>query len=245
MAKKCKPELSDRCFPTINARCVDYEGILRENSTLDEDDCLNVEEVIEDLTVAIDQTTEDLNFSEFGCCLEYEVSDSDRGLTLKDVVGAHESLLCDIVKRLDGEEVPENCNNCGEENCEDDTCCEILKKFDAYSTTLNVTTTDWLNSTATELQYKATKTGTYKFTFELGINASNQTTATFNVGLSLNGFAPLTSLFSQVLVTTYNSNTVTFVVKMQTNDIARFSTKKQTEATYVLNYVKMIVEKIK
>lgn len=244
MAKKCKPTLSDRCLATMNAKCVDYEGILRENSTLDEDGCINVEEVIEDIIVAVDQNTEDLNFTEFGCCLEYEVSDTDRGLTLKDVASTHESMLCDIVKRLDGEEVQEGCTKYGEDRCEDDNCCEILKKFDSLTTPYTVNSADWKNNTSTELQYKATKRGTYKFTFELGINTSSSALS-FTAGLSLNGLTPESSLFSQVVVNSQNSNTVTFISKMSTNDTARFATKSISGAAYILDYVKVIVEKIK
>lgn len=244
MVKKCKPTLSDRCLATMNAKCVDYEGILRENSTLEEDDCINVEEVIEDIIIAVDQNTADLNFTEFGCCIEYEVSDTDRGLTLKDVVGTHESMLCDIVKRLDGEQVEEGCNKCGEDNCEDDNCCETLKKFDSLSSPLTISSSNWTNNNSTELQYKATKSGTYKFTFELGINTSSSALS-FTAGLSLNGFAPESSLFSQVVVNSSNSNTVTFISKMSTNDTARFATKAISGVTYLLDYVKVIVEKIK
>lgn len=244
MAKKCKPTLSDRCLATMNAKCVDYEGILRENSTLDEDGCINVEEVIEDIIVAVDQNTEDLDFTEFGCCLEYEVSDTDRGLTLKDVVETHESLLCDIVKKIDGEQTEEGHNNCGENNCEDDNCCEILKKFDSLSSPLTITSKNWTNNNSTELQYKATKRGTYKFTFELGINTSSSALS-FTAGLSLNGLTPESSLFSQVVVNSQNSNTVTFISKMSTNDTARFATKTVSGVPYLLDYVKVIVEKIK
>lgn len=244
MAKKCKPTLSDRCLATMNAKCVDYEGILREGSTLEEDGCITVEDVIEDIIVAVDQNTKDLDFTEFGCCIEYEVSDTDRGLTLKDVVGTHESMLCDIVKRLDGEEVQEGCTKCGEDSCEDDRCCEILKKFDSLTTPYTVNSVDWKNNISTELQYKATKSGIYKFTFELGVNSASSSSS-FMAGLSLNGLTPESNLFSQVTVNSSNSNTVTFISKMSTNDTSRFATKSISGATYILDYVKVIVEKIK
>lgn len=245
MAKKCKPTLSDRCLATMNAKCVDYEGLLRENSTLDEDDCINVEEVIDDIIIAVDQNTDDLNFTEFGCCIEYEASDTDRGVTLKDVVGTHESMLCDIVKRLDGEEVQE-CQTSCEDSCEDDNCCDILKKFDSLSSQISVVSSNWVNSTTQELQYKATKKGTYKFTFELGVNVSSAAMS-FYAGLSLNGLTPESSLFSQVLVNSSNSNTVTFITKMATNDVARFASKivSGSPYTFILDYVKIIVEKVK
>ena len=64
-------------------------------------------------------------------------------------------------------------------------------------------------------------------------------------GLSLNGLTPESNLFSQVTVNSSNSNTVTFISKMSTNDTSRFATKSISGATYILDYVKVIVEKIR
>lgn len=244
MANKCKSKLSDRCLTPMNAVCVDYDGILLETTTLDPNDCNSVEDVIEDIVNQVDENTEDLNFTDFDSCLDIEPSDEDRGLTVKDVITAHDSAICALQEQLNDLSNPDQLE-CEDECCEDDGCCSILKKFDVRSTPLTANKVGWGVVTDAELTYKASKLGTYKFTFELGINDETEITQTCYVGLSLNGFDPLTNLFEQVLVTAYNNNTVTFVKKMLPNDVARFATKHGQDGAYTFDYVKMVVEKVK
>ena len=244
MANKCKPKLSDRCLTPMNAACVDYDGILLETTTLDPDDCNTVEDVIEDITNQVDENTTDLNFTEFESCLTVEASDEDRGVTIKDVISVHDITLCNIQEQLENLRNPDE-PECQSECCDDDEgCCSILKKYDALSSNLTSNQDNWTPTTVDELKYKASKIGTYKFTFELGISPTMLTTQTTYVGLSLNGLDPESNLFEQVLVTAYNNNTVTFVKKMLTNDTARFATKGNGSA-FLFNYVKMVVEKVK
>jgi len=241
---KCKPRLSDRCGSTTNLKCTDYEGILLSNTTLDIDDCITGEEVLEDIINQVDENTEDLDFTAFESCLELEASDPDRGVTLHDVLATHDSEICTLKSTLEALSNPDE--PCRDDDCceEDDGCCSILKKFDAYSLPIVTKDGGWDVSTSNNLMYKAVKLGTYKFTFELGCSDTNLATATAQVGLSLNTFNPGASLFEQVEVNVTNNNTVTFVKKMLPNDEARFATLLGV-GIFTMDYVKMIVEKVK
>lgn len=250
MAKKCKPELSDRCFPTINARCVDYEGDLLATTLLDPDDCNTLEEVIEDIINQVDENTEDLDVTDFGCCMEYEISDPDRGLTVKDVLGAHESLLCDIVKRLDEEEVSENCNDCEDDCGEKSSCCGGLVHKSYGSGEIHINTVNY--STFKELpiadypnmSYKATKKGTYKFTIDIG--SQNGTAGDgFFVGIALNSFDPLPNPFHQSqLVPLTDSKTMHFIIDMIVGDVGIIKFKR-IAGNIAVDGMKLIVEKVK
>lgn len=244
MAKKCKPTLSDRCLTPMNAVCVDYDGILLSNTTLDADDCNTVEDVIEDIVSQVDENTSDINFSGYDGCLEIEPVSVERGITIKDVVNAHDSEICNLKTQLEDLRNPDE-PECESECCDDDGgCCSILKKYDAYSAEYVIDQEDWTPSNAVELQYKASKIGTYKFTFELGISMENDPRTSAMVGLSLNGLNPLSNLFEQTTTSFYNANTYIFIKKMLTNDVARFTTKK-VSTDFPLEWVKMIVEKVK
>lgn len=244
MAKKCRPKISDRCGTPMNSVCVDYDGILLENSTLDPEECNTVEDVIEDLVNQVDQNTAELTFGQYESCLEIEPSNVERGLTARDILTAHETEICDLKQQFIDLRNPDE-PECQSECCDDEGgCCSILKKYDAYSAEFVIDQETWTPSTTTELQYKASKIGTYKFTFELGISMENEPGTSANVGLSLNGLDPLSNLFEQTTTSFYNANTYIFIKKMLTNDVARFATKK-IDVDFPLDWVKMIVEKVK
>ena len=240
---RCKPKLSDRCGSPINLKCTDYEGMLLSNTTLDEDDCITGEGIIEDIINQVDENTEDLDFVKFASCLEIDPSDSDRGLTIADVISAHDSEICRLKGVLEDFSNPDE--PCEDDCCEDDGCCQILKKFDAYTSPIvTADGSDWNITTTSNLMYKATKTGTYKFTFELGCSDTNLATSTMNAGLSLNSFSPGSSLFEQVEVSGVDNITITFIKKMIPNDEARFANMIGT-GIFTLDYVKMVVEKVR
>jgi hypothetical protein len=228
----------------MNSVCVDYDGILLENTTLDAEECNTVEDVIEDLVNQVDQNTAELTFGQYESCLEIEPSNVERGLTARDILTAHESEICTLKQQFEDLRNPDE-PECESECCDDDEgCCSILKKYDAYSTEYIINQEEWTPSNAVELQYKASKIGTYKFTFELGISMENDPGTSAMVGLSLNGLDPLSNLFEQTTTSFYNANTYIFIKKMLTNDVARFTTKK-VSTDFPLEWVKMIVEKVK
>jgi hypothetical protein len=51
----CRDKISNRCGKRSSSVCVDYEGILRVGTGLDPNDCLSVQDVIEDINDGIDE----------------------------------------------------------------------------------------------------------------------------------------------------------------------------------------------
>lgn len=248
--KSCKTKLSDKCAPMQSSDCVDYVGELYpSNTSLDPDDCNTVTDVIEDIINILDQHTDTLDFSDFGCCIEYEVSNEEDGLTLKDVLSTHETMLCDheerITKLENGEANPNiNCNSCDEGCDETDGCCTILKLNDTLSQVLSIDQVNWVKSSNSALNYKADKSGTYKIVLELVETSSVLSNQQAFIGISLNGLDPDNDLYSQVKLTPIHPKTINFIVKMKINDTLRVAYKRGTTA-YELEYIKMIVEKVK
>lgn len=249
MAIKCKTKLSDKCGSTVSSSCVDYVGDLYPtNTSLDPDDCNTVTDIIEDIINIVDQHTEDLDFSDFGDCLDYEASDEERGITLKDVLSKHEEKICDHEERIqkleEGCSGSSDCKSC-EDGCEETTgCCNILKQYDSLSQELLINQNAWTNSTNNSLTYKASKTGTYKIVVEIAETSSVLTNQNAFIGISLNGFDPLNDLYSQCKISHKHTKTLNFITKMKFNDTLRLSYKKGT-TDYSLEYVKMFVEKVK
>lgn len=249
--KKCRQKFSDTCMSRTTTDCVDYVGDLYPvNTSLDADDCNTATDIIEDIINILDQHTEALDFSEFGCCLEYEASNEEDGVTIKDVIRAHESMLCDHEDRISKLEKGESssscsdCKDCGE-GCDDtDGCCTILKYYDSYTQPLAINQINWLNSTNSALQYKANKGGVYKITLELAETTSVLPNQQAFIGISLNGLEPDSDLYSQAKLAIRYPKTITFISKMKVNDTVRVAYKRGT-TNYELEYVKMFVEKVK
>lgn len=252
--KKCLPTISDRCpSPTMNAKCVDYEGILLEKTTLDPDDCNTVEDVIEDIIVAVDQNTDDLDMTSMGCCMEYEPSDTDRGLTLKDILNTHESFLCEHEKRitqLEKGEEPEKCSDC-DSGCEDEksNCCNILV-HSSYGSGEIFINNSYLNFKALpnnaypNMEYRALKKGTYKITLDLGCE-NGAIGHGFFVGVSINNFDPLQNPFyQQSFSPLHNSKTIHFLVDLLKNDNIQIK-YKHLAGNIAIDGVKLIIEKVK
>lgn len=107
----CRSKISQRCGPPTFAKCVTYEGILHQNTSLDEDDCLNVEQVIEDISEELDKINDLLDMSSLGQnCIEY----CPGPLTLIDVLLKYEKILCELIQA----ENDDTCVNC-ESPCTD------------------------------------------------------------------------------------------------------------------------------
>lgn len=244
---KCKSKFNNTCIELISSDCVDYNSdIYRENTTLDKDDCNTVTDVLEDLTLGLEEVEKQLDFSGFGCCIDYEAEDSEKGLTIKDIVSTHEGLLCEYDARLEKLEKGESNGDCGckKDDCNDDDCCNILKKHDSYSTALTISNTNWVKSTNSSLEYKATKGGVYEIILEFVEDIETESYNEAGLGISLNGFDPNNNLFEQVKISPRHTKTVVFVVNMKLNDVARVAYKKLND-NYKLEYIKMIVKKVK
>jgi len=96
----CKDKLSRTCGKKINAKCVDYEGELHENTQLEACDCHSVEDVIEDMNLAINEIYESIDLSELGdSCIEYEKVDGK--ILVKEALKKLEECVCDLKSQLE------------------------------------------------------------------------------------------------------------------------------------------------
>lgn len=250
--RNCKLDLSDNCFSRTNAKCVNYEGVLSEYSELDPEQCLDVEEVIEDLGNIVDDIKDAIDVSEAGCCLRYTASDEETGLVIKDVVLAHEGLICDIMDKLDN--ISEDSVGCGSEvdECGNKVdCCKILKKhsFGVGENTLS-SGDYWENlvhPSYSDLFYKLEKKGTYKVSVEM--NYKFNAGGSIYIGLSVNDTYPMNNPFTKTEV----FNAVSGVEHMSTDfiydgikgDILSIKLNCNLSKNVKVTMVKMIVEKVK
>lgn len=59
----CNNKIKQTCGTKNFATCIDYQGTVSENTTLNETECLGVQEVIEDLYTMVDIVKEEIDFS--------------------------------------------------------------------------------------------------------------------------------------------------------------------------------------
>lgn len=250
MAKKnsCKTKISNKCGAPMSSSCVDYDSdIYRDNTTLDTEDCNTVTDVLEDLTTGLESVEDQLDFSSFGCCIEYDPADTEKGLTIKDIVKTQEALICDLQQQIDEIKDPEGDDkDCGcDDGCGKDNCCNILKSNDSLSSTIVINNDSWVNSQSGSLAYKAKEIGTYEITLEFVETSSVASTSSALLGISLDGLTPESNLFSQVTISPRHPKTVVFITKMITNTTVRVAYKRVGSTNYNIEYMKMIVKKVK
>src|SRR5699024_9009334 len=109
MGRDCKLSIKNTCFSRTNAKCVDYDGCIQEYSTLDKEKCYNSEDIICELGNLVDEINNSIDVSSLGCCMTYTADDEEKGLLIKEVLSAHEGMLCDHEERLNNLE--DNCGN--------------------------------------------------------------------------------------------------------------------------------------
>lgn len=243
----CKGSISDRCPGTMNSACVDYDSdIYLENTSLDPDDCNTVEDLIEDIIVAVDQNTQDLNFEDFGCCLEYEASDEERGLTLKDVLSAHESKICELLDGNVGEGSGGNCEGgCGDTDpCSDNYVGAILQSNSSVTSQIVMNNMDWVISNNSSLSFKANKIGTYEVILEFVESSNVLQNQNATIGIAVDNTNPEPGIFTQTTISPRHPKTVHFFTKLIPNGVVKVAYKTNV-GTYRLDYIKMIVKKVK
>jgi|LakMenE29Apr09ns_1017244.scaffolds.fasta_scaffold12302_2 hypothetical protein len=69
----CNNKISDRCVKKTSAICVNYEGYLSDDSALTASACLNVEDVIEDISNQLNLIQEKINVESLSAdtCIDY------------------------------------------------------------------------------------------------------------------------------------------------------------------------------
>lgn len=92
----CNDKLSNTCGKKHNARCVDYEGILHDNTELDSCNCHSVHDVLEDIGLSLNDINEQIDLSNLGSdCITYN-KDSKGRIIVNEALGKIEEELCKL-----------------------------------------------------------------------------------------------------------------------------------------------------
>lgn len=116
----CNDKIKSRCLSRTNARCVDYEGNLHEDTNLDPLDCFSVDEVIEDINEELDEINTELDLTGIDeSCIDFEEA-------VPGTIETNEAILA-VVKKLKEvmQHVGMSCDDCP--TC-DPTCPPIFKE---------------------------------------------------------------------------------------------------------------------
>tara|TARA_R110000772_G_scaffold119924_1_gene226087 strand:+ start:1235 stop:1705 length:471 start_codon:yes stop_codon:yes gene_type:complete len=96
----CKDKISRTCGKKINAKCVDYEGSLHDNTTLATCDCHSVEDVIEDMNLALNEINTSIDLTILGDdCITYD--EVDGKIQVKEALKKLEECICELKAKVD------------------------------------------------------------------------------------------------------------------------------------------------
>lgn len=91
----CNDKISLTCGKKINAKCVDYEGTLHNDTQLTNCGCYNLEDVVEDINNTINNITDALDTSGLGdSCITYTEVGGE--ITIKEALLRLEEKICEI-----------------------------------------------------------------------------------------------------------------------------------------------------
>jgi len=111
-------KIKQTCGSITFSKCTKYEGTLSEHSSLSEDDCLDVEEVIEDLYSIIDGIKEEINLENLeNTCITFT-----EPKTVSSVIEQMYNKICEMQNTLSEqadliETLQEQVENLQEQNC--------------------------------------------------------------------------------------------------------------------------------
>jgi len=245
-SKYCKTIISDTCGAKTPLNCTDYDGILPTGSEYDAEDCLTGQDITEDIITILDEHTEELDFTGFGCCLEYEASDTEKGVTLHDVISKHESVLCDLL---------ESCQNCsGQTKSSECIDCDnlpsnynglVYNTVGSGNVSLGSNYIQFSPITSYDLKYKTKLKGKYKITLEIDYTGNMVSSETFSIGISVDGQTPVTGVFNQdTIKVANNSKVMHFVLDVDKGAVLLPYFKKASTISVVIEKVKLIIEKV-
>jgi len=94
--KNCKNKLKFTCEKTTPADCIEFEGDVNTNSSLDSEACKSIEETTQDIYAQL----EDINLSELGQnCLNYTTEDGR--IKVKIVLLKYEEEICQLKTEIE------------------------------------------------------------------------------------------------------------------------------------------------
>lgn len=119
----CGDKIKHTCGTRINSRCVSYDGYIPEDSDLNGEDCITIEETTEDLYKTTDNITNSIDLSDLGDeCIEYE--EEEGIITVKEALKKHEEEICNLKNNITSGSGNTDC--CIDVNTIDTSCLEDL-----------------------------------------------------------------------------------------------------------------------
>lgn len=95
----CKDKVSNTCGNSIYATCVDYEGLLGDNTTITSS-CVSQNDVNEDLYAITDSIIENSKTDNLGnSCITYPLTEGK--ILLKSVLETNEQEICSLKTRVE------------------------------------------------------------------------------------------------------------------------------------------------
>ena len=248
--KKCNEKEKYTCGKHQNARCIDYEGELHDNTLIEECDNPDVEDVIEDINAELNFLHSQTDLSNLGECGEVDYPATPETLTIPQALKTHEDILCELIAHT-GYGEPDPCPDCDKPcNSAQGDCCSIIKHFIAaqaetfvgigsYPNWAEIPTSGYQN-----LKYTTTQSGIYKITVDLGVGPEDPA-GRAHIGISKDGVDPGISLFEQYeIIPNLNSHTFHFIVTVGTGVELKVVFKGNIAGTILVDSAKMIVEKV-
>ena len=84
------------CGQRLNSVCVFYDGYIPEDSDLSGEECITVEETIDDLYHMIDDIKENIDLSDLGDkCIDYDEEEPGK-IKVKEALIKFEELICEL-----------------------------------------------------------------------------------------------------------------------------------------------------
>lgn len=248
--KKCKNKEDYTCGKKHNARCIDYEGDLHDNTSIEECETPDIEDVIEDINEELNFLHSQTDLTNLGSCEAITYPGLPEDLTIPQALLTHENIICELVAHT-GLGEPEPCPNCDEPcSVSSEACCEVLVNygFGAGEFFTSVASyPDWMAPTVPgyeDLVTTITKTGTYKITVDIGC-AEEDINGKAYIGISKNGVAPSANAFEQYdILPRFFSHTYHFIITAVATDILSIKFKSNPAGVIVVDGIKMIVEKV-
>lgn len=238
------------CGKYSYAKCTKYEGRILENGDLLSCDCHTVEEVIEDLTIVVDEIYEQVFLDSFNSvcdALTYEKNE-DGKVTISEILRVHDQKLCELIAHT-GLNAPTDCPECVDPCGSSSPCAGTGVVFTKYSSgsvvisAANAANWTAISSNGYNFEYVALKDGNLKLTLDFGCTEA-AVGGTAMVGIGINSLSPeLGNPFSEyTLDPAVNSKTVHFFLQnVKKNDILKLKFKAGAQPINISS-IKMIIE---
>lgn len=240
----CQDKIRATCGKKTQAKCTKYEGTLSNKSTLEACDCLDVEEVIEDINQQLDSIDESLDLSSLEDveCMEY-----GENPTISSVLQAHAEKICELSEQPSHTECGCSSNT---DPCDSNvSCCGAVVTGLKYWTgdlPLPTGIGSWVLHTGDTLKHTINSgAGYYRVILEHSVDFEEEG-ASMDVGLRVNLLDPTTNStgFEITRMKQVYPKTIILYMNLKQSDTITPVYKRLQAGIIQFDIVKMMVEKI-